>query len=379
MNDITMSASDEIVMKLLHYFVTEQNYSPIVLKGAQNEIWLEKLDGDYKVVRLVSNYIHNNEQLNLDLYRTKQIMKRIKKKTMSFSLNTLSVFVNLGDNVNLLQIPVDDIDCVNIKSIDDFKNYDYIMDEFPTITKKTNFKEEGLDLFIKLTTDIGKKNEIEQKKAEDVFTKRDPMVTKIILVINIVVYLLSLIIGPNAVLQFGSNFKPYVVNGEFYRLITAAFIHVNLLHFLFNNYALYIIGPQVENFFGKTRYIIIYLGSAILGNMLSLCFNADTPSIGASGAIFGILGALLYFGYHYRVYLDGVIKSQIVPLIVLNLLIGFTSPTIDNAAHIGGLIGGFLVSMAVGVKYKSKKPEIVNGIVLTLLFTAFLGFMIFFR
>ena len=110
MDDISINTNDEIIIKLLHYFVTEENYSPIVLKGAQNEIWLEKLDGDYKVVRLVSNYIHNNEQLNVDLFRTKQIMKRIKKKTMSFSLNALSIFVNLGDNVNISEAGNADID-----------------------------------------------------------------------------------------------------------------------------------------------------------------------------------------------------------------------------------------------------------------------------
>ena len=78
METITMSKNDELIMKLLHYFVTEQNYSPIVLKGAQNEIWLENLESEYKIIRLVSNYIHNNEQMELDIYRTEQIMNKIK-------------------------------------------------------------------------------------------------------------------------------------------------------------------------------------------------------------------------------------------------------------------------------------------------------------
>ena len=80
METITMSKNDELIMKLLHYFVTEQNYSPIVLKGAQNEIWLENLESNYKIVRLVSNYIHNDEQMEMDLFRTEQIMNKIKKK-----------------------------------------------------------------------------------------------------------------------------------------------------------------------------------------------------------------------------------------------------------------------------------------------------------
>ena len=108
-------------------------------------------------------------------------------------------------------------------------------------------------------------------------------------------------------------------------------------------------------------------------------FNPSIASIGASGAIFGLLGALVYFGYHYRVYLDSVIKSQILPLIFMNLLIGFICTGIDNAAHIGGLIGGLLISMAVGVKYKSTTSDRVNGIIMTSIFVGFLVYMTFFR
>ena len=184
MNEITMSQEDEIIIKLLHYFITVENYSPIVLKGAKNEIWLEKLDADYKVVRLVSNYIHNNEQLNTDLYRTTQIMKRIKKKTMSFSINALSIFVNLGDNVEIGKVELNDIACVKLKDMDDLKSYEFLMDEFPQITKQTKYKEEGMELFIKLTDEIGKKNDTNQKQAELLFSKKDPIVTKILLIIN---------------------------------------------------------------------------------------------------------------------------------------------------------------------------------------------------
>lgn len=98
-------------------------------------------------------------------------------------------------------------------------------------------------------------------------------------------------------------------------------------------------------------------------------------SAGASGAIFGLLGSLVYFGYHYRVYLGTVMKSQIIPLILLNLMVGFLSPGINNAAHIGGLIGGILMTMAVGVAYKSSTSEKINGWVLTIIYVSFLIYM----
>ena len=111
--------------------------------------------------------------------------------------------------------------------------------------------------------------------------------------------------------------------------------------------------------------------------MLSITVSSYA-SVGASGAIFGLLGSLLYFGYHYRVYLGNVLRSQIIPLIIVNLLLGFMVPGIDNFAHIGGLIGGALMTLALGVKYKSSTFEKVNGWIVLILFTVFLGYMAIF-
>ena len=89
--NITLNKNDEIVMKLIHYFITEQGYNPIILHGAKDEIWLENSEQDYQIVRIVTNYIHNDEQFDFDIYRTKQIMRRIKRKTFSFKMNALYV------------------------------------------------------------------------------------------------------------------------------------------------------------------------------------------------------------------------------------------------------------------------------------------------
>ena len=375
--------NDELVMKLLHYFITEQGYSPIILQGAQNEIWLENLNNNHKIVRIVSNYIHNDEQFSFDIYRTKQIMKKIKKKTMSLSINALSIFINLGENVNTEITNFDNVDCIYLDDIKDLNKYEILKDEFPTITKNTKFKEKGMELFMKLTSEISKKSENESMKAEDVFSKKKPVVTYTIITINIILFILMYIFGngstdPHTLVDFGANYATLIKSGEYYRLITSAFLHIGLIHLLVNNYALYVIGPQVESFFGKGKYLIIYILSAIFGNLLSLLFT-DAVSAGASGAIFGLLGSILYFGYHYRVYLEGVLKSQIIPLIIMNLALGFILNGINNAAHIGGLIGGILVSTAVGVKYKSTKSQQTNGIIMTTILAVFLIYMVFIR
>ncbi|MCI8568119.1 MAG: hypothetical protein HFG48_02235, partial [Bacilli bacterium] len=97
MQEETMERKNLITIKLLHYFITEQNYNPVLLQGAEDEIWLENLSSDnYKIVRIVSNYIHNNEQLDFDIFKTKRIVQRIKKKTFSFNMNVLSIYTDLG-------------------------------------------------------------------------------------------------------------------------------------------------------------------------------------------------------------------------------------------------------------------------------------------
>ena len=376
MDQIIVTKNDELVMKLLHYFITEKGYNPIILHGAKDEIWLENLNEEYEIVRIVSNYIHNDEQLNTDLFRTKQIVKKIKRKTFSFKMNTLSLFVNLGDSVNMNNISYSNIDCANLKSIKDIKNYTFITENYPTITNEINSKEKGMELFMKITEDINKKNIETSNKAEDVFSKKTPYITYILIFINILFYVLSIISNSfyNSMVLNPSK----ILNGEYYRLLSCIFMHGGIIHLLCNMYCLYVIGPQVESFFGKIKYIVIYLLSGIIGSLMSLSIT-NSISLGASGAIFGLLGSILYFGYHYRVYLSQAIKSQIIPIIVLNLFLGFILNGVDNAAHIGGLIGGVLVSMMAGVKYKSSTMEKVNGLILTIIFTLFLIYLGFFR
>ena len=376
-----ITKSDEIVMKLLHYFITEKGYNPIVLHGAKDEIWLENLNSDYKIVRIVSNYIHNNEQFDFDLFKTKKIVKKIQKTTFSLNMNALSIFINLGENVNIKET-YRNIDIVNLKEFDDIKQYKTVMEVFPDIIKKSKIKEKGMELFFKLTSEINKKNEQEGIKAEEIFKPKKPIITVSLIIINVIVFILMYIFGKGSqdaftLIKFGAFQKDLILGGEYYRLITSAFLHIGIFHLLFNCYALYVIGRQLESFLGKIKFLIIYIVSAHCGSLMSKIFPISI-SAGASGAIFGLLGSLLYFGYNYRVYLGTVLKSQIIPLILINLIFGFMVSGINNAAHIGGLIGGILITMSLGIKYKSKKSEQINGIVLLSLFLGFLIYMGFF-
>lgn len=375
MNEIIIDEKEEIVMKLLHYFITEKGYSPVIVRGVKDEIWLENLKEDFNIIRIVSGYIHNDEQFKFDLFKTKSLIKSIKKKTLSFKMKALSIFVNLGENVNISSFEESNICFADIKETEDLSKYHFVIDAFPDITKDTDFKEEGFELFLKITDDINKKNEKEAKMNEDVFKMKKPYVTYTLIGINTLIFIISMFV--NILPLFAVN-RYFIVHGEYYRLITGIFLHNGIIHLMCNMYSLYVIGPQLESFLGKVKYLIVYLLSGLAGSVLSIFFS-NSFSVGASGAIFGLLGSLLYFGYHYRVYLDSVIKSQIIPLIVFNLMLGFMLRGIDNWGHIGGLIGGVFSTMAVGIKYKSEKYEMVNGVILYLIYIVFLLYMVFFK
>ena len=95
----TVNKKDQILMQLAHYFITVENYTPIVVRGVQNELWLENIDAPYRIIRINTNYIHNNEQLDFDLFKIQNIVRQVRKKTLSFSVNTLNILVDVGSNV----------------------------------------------------------------------------------------------------------------------------------------------------------------------------------------------------------------------------------------------------------------------------------------
>ena len=376
-SEIMKDEKNVIVMKLLHYFITEKNYNPIILQGVENEIWLENLSSECQIVRIVSGYIHNNEQFGFDKFKTQRIVKKIKKKTLSLNINVLSIFVNLGDNVKFDE-PVSNLFWVKASDEKELEKSSIIKKKFPDLPKKLIYNEKGVELFMKITKDINKHNQEDSKKVEKVFKPKFPTITYAILAINIIIFVIPLLYGQSEamVAQFCVH-GPSIRYGHYYRLFTGLFLHGSIFHLIFNSYALYVIGSQIESFLGKFKFAVIYLAGGVMGSLFSITFNGNAASIGASGAIFGLMGALVYFGYHYRVYLGNVIKSQIIPLIVFNLVLGFVMTGVDNSAHIGGLIGGTLATVALGVKDKSTNFERMNGLITTIIFFAFAIYMAF--
>ncbi len=375
---ITIGEKEQIAMRLMHYFITVLDYTPIVVRGVNNEVWLENNEANYKIVRINSNYIHNEEQFKFDMLKIKNVVKQIKRKTISFKMKTFNIFLDVNEDLKINN----NENVVNLVLRNDSKKELLKLDSyFPDFSKKIIKDASGLELITNVTEGINEKTIKSNRKYENIFKPKPIVITYILMGICIFMYLLTLTIGGSsdnayALLKLGAVYSPLIKAGQIYRLITGTFLHAGILHLICNMYSLYIIGSQMENFIGKKKFIFIYLISAISGSLMSSVFSSAV-SVGASGAIFGLLGAMLYFGYTYRTYLSSVMTRQIIPIIILNLFLGFSLSGIDNFAHIGGLVGGYLAMMAIGIEEDSKFSEKINGFVVLLGFLGFLTFMLF--
>lgn len=377
MEEIVFKSDDLIVMGLINYFIAEKDYNPMIVHGADNEIWLENLSEEYKIIRIVSHHIHNKEQLDFDKFKLNKIVKQVKIKTLLLKVKVLNIYTDIEDDNILTK---DDVHVTSEKDIDNPK----LTKSFPDIVEKTKKKDNDIEYIMKVSDNINRTNENKSRMTEKLFSFKKPTATYSLILICILIFILMYILGNGSedtytLLKFGANLDALTKNGQYYRLFTSMFLHIGIIHLLCNMYSLYIIGREVEIVFTKKKYLIIYLLSGIAGSILSLAFNHNTVCAGASGAIFGLLGALLYFGYYYRVYLGASVTRSILPVVIINLIIGFASTGIDNAAHIGGLVGGILIAMAVGVPDKSNKVSRINGIILSIIYFIFIIYLSFFR
>lgn len=177
-------------------------------------------------------------------------------------------------------------------------------------------------------------------------------VTRGLVVANVVVFALTALDGagwlalgdPEVLYRWGANFGPATLEGQWWRLLSSMFLHAGVLHLGFNMYALWIGGRLVERLFGHVGFAALYAFAGVLGSVASVLWDPRAPSVGASGAVFGVFGALLGFLLRRRhllpVEMLRPLRRGVVTVVVLNVLFGFVAPGIDNAAHLGGLAGG---------------------------------------
>ncbi len=186
------------------------------------------------------------------------------------------------------------------------------------------------------------------KPVEDFF------ITPIIIDLNILMYLLMVISGLGVIsfqgidlLHWGANYRPLVVKGEWWRLVSSIFLHGGLIHLLANMIGLIFVGIFLEPVLGRVKYALIYLSTGIIASCASAFWHPATVSIGASGAIFGLYGLFMAF-LLFKIFPKDFNRTFLVSTIIFvgyNLLMGLTGG-IDNAAHIGGLVSGFVIGVS---------------------------------
>lgn len=190
--------------------------------------------------------------------------------------------------------------------------------------------------------------------------KKEPL-TAVLVAVNILIFFIVDFTGGSEnlghMLECGAAYTPLILEeGEWYRLFTAMFLHFGMTHLANNMLVLFVLGGRLERTVGKIRFLLIYLLGGMAGNLLSLFLDRAgseaAVSAGASGAVFAVTGALVYIVLLHRGRVEDLSVRQILVMAILSLYMGFASAGVDNAAHVGGLAGGFLVSALV---YHPKK------------------------
>jgi membrane associated rhomboid family serine protease/Flp pilus assembly protein TadD len=193
-------------------------------------------------------------------------------------------------------------------------------------------------------------------------------VTFLLIAVNVLVFLLMLSAGasplkpaPQEILRYGANYGPLTLSGQWWRLTTVIFVHLGIVHLILNMWCLFQLGKIAEHLYGSWTFLFIYFFTGIAASVTSLAWNPMAVTAGASGAIFGVLGALISSVHRARLLLPHKeLNSTLVSLLVFasyNLLFGFLRGHVDNAAHVGGLIAGLLIGTFLSSDLESKSKD----------------------
>jgi rhomboid protease GluP len=193
-------------------------------------------------------------------------------------------------------------------------------------------------------------------------SKGKPIATYVILAVTVLIYglqyLSQLLTGYDIPAALGEKSNTLILAGQVWRLITPVLLHGSILHIAFNMYALFVIGPGLEQYYGHWRYLLLYIIGGYAGNVLSFLITPN-PSLGASTAIFALVSAEIVFIYRNRMLFGSRARNMLLNLgliVVVNLVLGL-QPGIDNWGHLGGLVGGLLFGWFAGPHYQVQQSE----------------------
>lgn len=369
--------------KLIHHFVINKGLRVFQVSSDEREVWLEVEDAkETTAVRITRRDTDWSSDITRDVEKLAMQGKKLRKELKSRKLKILNVYIldflpvdNYQDvfertyltEKNRIEIQSFIVDCDEGNNLGLEKLSESLQITLPDISSKELVDFEGET---SLRDEVVLISEKRLKKERDLFTYGKPLFTFLILINVLAVFGLMEYYGSSTslltLIEFGAKYDPLIYEGEWWRFFTAIFLHIGYLHLIMNSIALYYLGSAVERIYGTTRFVLIYVIAGLFGSISSFAFNSQV-SAGASGAIFGCFGALLFFGVVHRKLFFRTMGVNLIVILAINLVFGFMIPMIDNSAHIGGLIGGFLASSFLYLpKHKLKKRQFVSFFVTVL-------------
>lgn len=355
--------------RFAYELIRDEGYEIIHLNADKSEIWLERYEQKTsKVIRLIHKDFDWKNQLKSDIISVFQRVKALQKLLVGKKIEVSNIYLSSYEPVDSWEELLQPMTLKERKSV--MMRVFYFTtekneDELARFNKETslNFisdtqlpmleeQEQTVQLYkVNLTRHLHLKN----KERENVFTYGKPFFTYILIAINLFMFMMLETNGSSLDVQHlidnGAKYNPAILDGEWWRILSSMFLHIGVFHLLMNMLALYYLGTTVERIYGSARLLFIYFLAGIGGGIVSFAFSVNV-SAGASGALFGLFGALLFFGLiHQKVFLQTMGRGLLF-IVGLNIVFGFLIPQIDMGAHLGGLIFGFIAAAIVHLPKK---------------------------
>lgn len=364
------SREEFVFWRLAYFFISDHGYRIVQLFENQKELWLEKLENKKApIVRLLLQDIDWSNSMQRDIELTAANGERIRRQIGRREINVVNVYISEFPPVDEYEYRLEKPYIFpegNKTSVSSFllakgiyesgfeslsnrleREVFFPIESEPKVQDVESIKKEALEHAM-----------IKARSERAILANGKPFFTYIFMIIQIAVFFWLEMHGGSTnnftLIKYGAKFNPLIYNGEWWRFITPIFLHIGFLHLATNTLALYFLGEAVERIYGNIRFPFIYLFAGIIGVIASFLFSPNI-SAGASGAIFGCLGALLYFGVIYPKLFFRTIGINLIVILIVNLVFDFSATGIDNAGHLGGLAGGFLAAGMVHFP-KQKKP-----------------------
>jgi len=344
--EVKLNVENEFVLNLVTYLIQEERY---VFVGNESEIWLENLA--HPKIQLI--YVNAGQPMtalhtNYILHKINIISKQIKRKFLmgkvrSLILNTCEI----DSSVENIEVHEDLL--INVKDVHEAHQNARLIALFPKI-KHADLNINVHDLALTLQTQTRKRANHEVNKAR---FKTMPIVTygyvAILIAFFAYLWFRQQDLPPTFVaIHYGSTYNPLIVAGEYWRLVASSFMHLDLMHMLFNTMFIFRFGVMIENIFGKWRMLTIIFVSAVMSGLFGFALSTSF-SLGASGVAYGFIGASVFLGFELRKTFMPILKQVIIPMLIISTVFSLFMPNIDHFGHLGGFVGGFLVAAIIGV------------------------------